>query len=105
MTFLAVSAETPPGRSLADCRRIAITLTLDSPDDLEALQVGIAALRRSKTQRLTVEAQEQGALLTQEDLARLLCASCSTICRLSTTGRAWKMTGQQHACWPAFLSD
>ena len=81
MTFLAVSAETPPGRSLADCRRIAITLTLDSPDDLEALQVGIAALRRSKTQRLTVEAQEQGALLTQEDLARLLCASCSTIKR------------------------
>jgi len=81
MTFLAVSAETPPGRSLADCRRIAITLTLDSPDDLEALQLGIAALRRSKTQRLTVEAQEQGALLTQEDLARLLCTSRSTIKR------------------------
>ena len=43
--------------------------------------MGIAALRRSKIQRLTVEAQEQGALLTQEDLARLLCSSRSTIKR------------------------
>ena len=64
MIMLAVSADTPPGRSLADCPRIAITLTLDSPDDLEALRMGIAALRRSKIQRLTVEAQEHGALLT-----------------------------------------
>jgi len=81
MTFLAVSAETPPGCAVANCSRIAITLTLDSPDDLVALQAGTATLRRSKIQRLTVEAQEQGALLTQEDLARLLCASRSTIKR------------------------
>jgi hypothetical protein len=81
MTFLAVSAETPPGRALADCPRVAITLTLDNPDDLEAWQFGMAALRRSKIQRLTVEAQEQNALLTQEDLARLLCSSRATIKR------------------------
>jgi hypothetical protein len=81
MTFLAVSADTPPGRSLPDCSRIAIILTLDSPDDLESLRLGISALRRHKIQRLTVEAQEQGALLTQEDLARLLCTSRSTIKR------------------------
>jgi biotin operon repressor len=54
---------------------------LDSPDDLQAMRHGVAALRRSKIQRLTREAQEQGALLTQEDLARLLCASRSTIKR------------------------
>ena len=81
MTFLAVSADTPPGCALVDCPRIAITLTLDSPDDIEALRSGVAALRRSKIQRLTVEAQEQGALLTQEDLARLLCTSRSTVKR------------------------
>jgi len=81
MTFLALSEDNPPGRSIAECRRVAIILTLDSPDDLEALRSGIAALRRSKTQRLTREAQEQGALLTQEDLARLLCASRSTVKR------------------------
>jgi biotin operon repressor len=54
---------------------------VDSADDLEALSQGVAALRRGKIQRLTREAQEQGALLTQEDLARLLCASRSTIKR------------------------
>jgi biotin operon repressor len=78
MTFLALSGDNPPGRPIAKCKRVAVVLTLDSPDDLEALQNGIAALRRSKIQRLTREAQEQGALLTQEDLARLLCASRST---------------------------
>lgn len=81
MTFLAVSEEVPPGRSMSECKRVAINLTVDSPDDLEALRHGIAALRRNKIQRLTQEAREQGALLTQEDLARLLCTSRSTVKR------------------------
>jgi hypothetical protein len=81
MTFLAVSTDTPPGRPVAECKRLAITLTLDCVDDLEALDRGVGALRRSKIQRLTREAQDQGALLTQEDLARLLCTSRSTIKR------------------------
>ena len=81
MTFLAVSEEVPPGRSMSECKRVAINLTVDSPDDLEALRHGMAALRRGKIQRLTQEAREQGALLTQEDLARLLCASRSTVKR------------------------
>ena len=81
MTFLAVSADVPPGQPIAACKRVAITLTLDHPDDVEALRHGIAALRRSKIQRLTQEAREQGALLTQEDLVCLLCASRSTIKR------------------------
>jgi hypothetical protein len=81
MTFLAVSADTPPGRPVAECKRLAITLALDCVDDLETLHCGVGALRRGKIQRLTREAQDQGALLTQEDLARLLCASRSTIKR------------------------
>jgi biotin operon repressor len=81
MTFFAVSEDVPPGRPIAESKRVAITLILDSPDDLEALLDGVAALRQSKIQRLTREAQEQGALLTQEDLARLLCASLSTVKR------------------------
>jgi biotin operon repressor len=81
MTFLALSGDNPPGRPIAECKRVAVTLTLDSPDDLEALHNSIAALRRSKIQRVTREAQEQGALLTQEDLARLLCSSRSTVKR------------------------
>jgi hypothetical protein len=81
MTVLAVSASSPPGRPMAEYKRVPVRLTMDSADDLEALRHGVAALRRSKIQRLTREAQEQGALLTQEDLARLLCASRSTIKR------------------------
>ena len=81
MTFLAISGDTPPGRPIAESKREPINLTVDSPDDLVALRYGVATLRRSKIQRLTQEAQEQGALLTQEDLARLLCASRSTIKR------------------------
>lgn len=81
MTFLAVSADTSPGRPLAECQRVAITLTMECEDDLEALRCGVAVLRQGKIQRLTREAQEQGGLLTQEDLARLLCTSRSTIKR------------------------
>jgi hypothetical protein len=81
MTFLAVSAEASPGCPVTRCQQVPVNLTLESPDDLQALRHGVAALRRSKIQRLTREAQGQGALLTQEDLARLLCASRSTIKR------------------------
>jgi hypothetical protein len=81
MTYLALSGDTPSGRPIAECERVPINLTMDGPDDLEALRHGVAGLRRSKIQRLTREAQDQGALLTQEDLARLLCASRSTIKR------------------------
>jgi hypothetical protein len=81
MTFMAISGDTPPGRPIAESKREPINLTVDSPDDLVALRYSVAALRRSKIQRLTQEAQEQGALLTQEDLARLLCASRSTVKR------------------------
>jgi hypothetical protein len=81
MTFLAISGDTPPGRPLAESKREPVNLTVDSPDDLVAFRHSVAALRRSKIQRLTQEAREQGALLTQEDLARLLCASRSTIKR------------------------
>ncbi len=81
MTVLAVSADDPPGRPIGECRRVPVNLTMDSADDLEALRQGVAFLRRSRIQRLTREAQEQDALLTQEDLARLLCTSRSTIKR------------------------
>lgn len=81
VTFLAISDDTPPGRPIAESARVPVRLTIDCADDLEALRQGVAALRRGKIQRLTREAQEQQALLTQEDLARLICASRSTIKR------------------------
>jgi hypothetical protein len=41
MTFLAVSAEVPPGRPVSECKRVAVNLTVDSPDDLKALRHGV----------------------------------------------------------------
>ena len=80
MTFLAVSADTPPGRPIAQSKRVAITLAMDSVDGLEALRHGVGAVRRSKIQRLMREAQEQGTLLTQD--AWLAC--CAQIVRRSS---------------------
>jgi hypothetical protein len=81
LTYLAVSADSPPGRKIEECRRIAIKLSLYTPDDLVALSSGVAALRQARLIRLTEEAFEQGALLTHEDLACLLCSSLATIKR------------------------
>jgi hypothetical protein len=81
LTYLAVSADSPPGRKIEECRRLAIKLSLYDPDDLVALTSGVASLRQSRIMRLTEEAYEQAALLTHEDLACLLCSSLATIKR------------------------
>lgn len=81
LTYLAVSADSPAGRKLAECQRVAIKLTLHTPDDLVALGSGVAALRHARIRRLTEEAYEQGALLTHEDLACLLNSSLATLKR------------------------
>lgn len=81
MTYLAVSARMPAGRKLADCQRLAVKLSVYTPDDLLALSRGVAALRQGRIARLTEEAYAQGALLTHEDLSCLLSSSLSTIKR------------------------
>ena len=81
LTYLAVSADSPPGRKIEECRRVAIKLSLYSLDDLEAMSHGMAALRQARIMRLTEEAYDQAALLTHEDLACLVCSSLATIKR------------------------
>jgi biotin operon repressor len=81
LTYLAVSASSPAGRKLSECQRVAVKLSLHTPDDLVALGRGVAALRQARLLRLTEEAYEQGALLTHEDLACLLSSSLATIKR------------------------
>lgn len=78
----ALAAEEPAGKPLKDCRKVLVELSLEASGDLELWRDrGLAALRQGKVLRLTHEALDQGALLTQEDLARLLCTSVSTIKR------------------------
>jgi biotin operon repressor len=81
LTYLAVSIDSPAGRKLTECQRVAIKLSLHTPDDLVALKRGVAALRQARIMRLTEEAYEQGALLSHEDLACLLSSSLATIKR------------------------
>ncbi|MCK4416588.1 MAG: DUF1670 domain-containing protein [Candidatus Latescibacteria bacterium] len=81
MTFLAVSADVPPGRAVVSSQRVPVHLTMDTKEDVGRLAEGVAVYRRGKLKRLTQEAYAQGALLTHEDLARLLCTSLSTIKR------------------------
>lgn len=81
LTYLAISANSPAGRKLSECQRVAVKLSLHLPDDLVALGRGVAALRQVRLLRLTEEAYEQGGLLSHEDLACLLSSSLATIKR------------------------
>ena len=81
LKFLCASRKAKHGKPLSEQEMVRVTLTLDDGiEDLEVLKVqGFKALRQKKVLRLTDEAYEQGGLLTQEDLARLLQVSSRTI--------------------------
>jgi len=81
LTYLAVSMGSPAGRRIEECERVPVRLTLNTSDDFVALRVGLARLRQARIVRMTEEAYDQGALLTHEDLACLLCSSLATIKR------------------------
>ena len=81
LTYLAVSMDSPAGRRIDECERVPVRLTLNTSDDFVALRVGLARLRQARIVRMTEEAYDQGALLTHEDLACLLCSSLATIKR------------------------
>lgn len=81
LKFLCASRKAKHGKPLSEQEMVRVTLTLDDGvEDLEVLKgQGFKALRQKKVLRLTDEAYEQGGLLTQEDLARLLQVSSRTI--------------------------
>jgi biotin operon repressor len=71
------------GRAVRDTETTEVTWTIDAgAEDRQVWQQhGPAALRRVRIQRLLVEALEQDAVATQEDLARALNTSLRTIKR------------------------
>lgn len=81
LKFLCASRRAKHGKPLSEQDMVRVILTLDDGvEDLEVLKdQGCAALRQKKILRLTDEAYEQGGLLTQEDLGRLLQVSSRTI--------------------------
>jgi Protein of unknown function (DUF1670) len=82
--LLVVAAHEPAGKSLEECQKVTVNLTLDAGlDDFETRQAyGVEGLRRHRLLRMTAEARDQGGLLSYEDLAfRLLNCGVRTIVR------------------------
>ena len=82
--LLVVAATEPPGKSLEDCQKVPVVLTLDAgQDDFDVrMRQEVTGLRRSRILRMCCQAREQGGLLSYEDLAyRLLNCGPRTIVR------------------------
>jgi Protein of unknown function (DUF1670) len=71
ITLIAVAADEPAGKPIADCRKQAVCLTLHrgNVDDRSFHHGGPAAFRQARILDLCQQALSQGALLTSEDLA------------------------------------
>lgn len=83
MLVTVVSAREPAGKPLAVMKKVSVIVTVDGGlEDLGVLQQhGSTSLRRLRVLRITEEAMDQGGVLTQEDLARLLQTGVRTIRR------------------------
>jgi hypothetical protein len=91
------------GKPLKECALVSVVLSLIHPDDA-SIKGDLVQLRQHKLARLAEEAKEQGGLLTQEDLARLLCCDVRTIRRdirtLKACGLIIPTRGQQKDIGP-----
>jgi hypothetical protein len=82
MPYECVLATENHGKPLKACKKCTVILTIHERDDIQiGLNEGQNRLREIRIQRLAEEAREQGGLLTQEDLALLLCCDVRTIRR------------------------
>ena len=83
MLVTVVGSREPAGKPLTAMKKVSVVVTVDGGlDDLEVLQQhGASSLRRLRVLRMTEEALDQGGVLTQEDLARLLQTGVRTIRR------------------------
>jgi hypothetical protein len=83
ITYQAIAIDEPPGKSLENCRKVPVRLTLFDEHDANVLALqGPVALRRIRVHRLVNESLMQGGVLSQEDLACLLGVSLKTIKRI-----------------------
>jgi hypothetical protein len=74
ITLIAVSAEEPAGKPVAQCEKARVCLTLHrgAEDDRVLQRQGAIAFRRARIADLCQEALSQGGLLSNCDLAELL---------------------------------
>ena len=83
MRVVLLKRKAPPGRALSQSQMVEVVWTIDAgPEDQAVLaNYGLCALRQVRIQRLLEEALAQGAVASQEDLARALQVSVRTIKR------------------------
>ena len=84
VTLIAVSADEPAGKPVADCEKQSVCLTIHRgiEDDRILQGQGAAGFRQGRIVDLCQEALSQGALLTREDMAyRVFFVSTRTITR------------------------
>jgi len=83
MRVLLARQKAASGQALGQISQVEVTWTVDAgAEDVTVLrEYGLSGLRQVRIQRLLDEALEQGALATQEDLARVLQTSLRTIKR------------------------
>jgi hypothetical protein len=84
ITLVAVCADEPAGKPIADCEKRTVCLTIHRgcEDDRLMQAKGPAAYRQARIVDLCQEAMSQGALLTREDLAyRVFFVNVRTISR------------------------
>ncbi|MBD3243183.1 MAG: DUF1670 domain-containing protein [Chitinivibrionales bacterium] len=92
MVWRAIAEDEPPGKPLQSCRYEQVVLTVHSiEEDREVFNKhGRSAKRAQQILRMCSEAQDQGALLTQEHLAWIL------DCDVKTIGKDIKSYQQLH---------
>ena len=85
MKYSCVAASEPPGKPIKECQMVTVTLSLLLNEDTEELPFkakdASIETRRRRLLRICDEAREQGGLLSQEDLAKLLMSDVRTIRR------------------------
>lgn len=80
--YTCVSAEEGSGKPMEELKKVGVRLTKELVSDREVQQrLGDSAMRKVQILRMTEEAYDQGGLLTQEDLGRILGVSSRTIRR------------------------
>jgi hypothetical protein len=110
MRYSCIRSDEGPGKPLADCRKVSVTLTLLDPEDKKNLtgycaKGGVSAeVRQRRLVRIVEQAREQGGLLTQEDLSEILMCDVRTVRRdigaLKQNGFVLPTRGQQQDIGP-----
>lgn len=78
----AIAMGEPAGKPIKECKLLPVTITYFAEEDFMVQHLyGVKGLRRYRILRATVEAFEQGALISQEQLASMICCSRSTVGR------------------------